>query len=446
MGYSAITLSAARTALADRLADTSMVRWVSGELDRILLEALRTWNAYTASYRTRGIFSTTAQTPFYDLGTQLAALCPRTVTNYDVMRTIQDALLEPVSPSAWTGTAQYTLSDLSGAVERRRNQFLKETGSVLTRITPTITPTPAGRSVLQANVLSVRRAAWVSTDGLISTLQRDDEWGANHYLPGWPQAMQRPPSVFSVATTPPLQIQLMPPPQDTGRLDMLVVQQGADVINGTEATLGIQNDWAWVIKFGALADLFGRDGLAYDPQRAGYCEARWQQGLTAAKTAPVVIAGRINDVTARIIAVSDADRYSPLWQTVAGEPKAIITAGHNLLSTWPPPNVVPAGGNFSLTLDVVASMTLPDLDGDDMNLPADAIDPVLDYAQHVALLKEGPGQLRGSQPLLDRFLRYCGVTLNWQQAQQPARRPLVGQQAQDLETNHDSIPAVEVTA
>lgn len=432
--FSTITLSAARTALADRLADPSMVRWVSGELDVYLAEALRTWNAYTAAYRNRGTFQTASQVAFYDLATQIPALRGQTLTNRDLVVDLQYALMETPTTSwpTWAGTNQFDMDDLVGAITRRRDQFLRETGAILTELTQqVITPAPAGREVLPATVLAVRRAAWRSSSGYITTLRRDDEWGADHYAPRWAQQMTAPPMTYSVAVTPPLRVQVIPPPQDTGALELLIVVAGADLAVASSTSLGVPNDWAWVIKWGALADLLGRDGLASDPARAAYCEARWQQGVQAATVAPVVLSGRINDRPCMVNSVSDADAFSPTWQSVPGVPQQLLTAGQNLLACWPPPGVLGAGGNYSVTVDVVANIPVPTTDQDFLQIDAGTLDPLLDYAQHLASFKEGPALVEQSSPLLERFLRTCGITLNLQQAQQPARGPLTAQTTQD---------------
>lgn len=439
MAYASLTLVAARTALADRLADPALVRWVAAELDGYLREALRTWNAYTASYRSRGTFQTTSQQAFYDLPTVLPALRGQTVTNRDLVTDLEYALLEPATPTTWTGTDQFDMDDLVTAITRRRDQFLRDTGAVLNEQSIGISPSPAGRVPLPSNVLAVRRAAWRSPSGLISALRRDDEWGASHYATRWPQQMRQPPLVYSIAATPPLQLQLIPPPQDTGALELLTVEAGAALAVSASTPLGVPNDWAWVIKWGALADLLGRDGLAADPARAAYCEARWQQGVQAATAAAVILDARINDQPCRVNSVSDADAFSPIWQSVSGIPRQMVTAGQNLLGCWPPPGAVAAGGDYSITIDVVANIPAPTADGDYLQIDAGTQDCLLDYAQHLASFKEGIALVQASQPLLDRFLRACGVTLKLQQAQQPARRPLVEQTSQDQR----ALPAQE---
>src|SRR5262245_8812169 len=125
MPYTQPTLVQARAALASRLNDPGMVQWVSNELDGYLREALRTWNAWTLTFRDQGSFVTTLAEPFYDLPTQLPLLRAYTVTNWDLVTDLQYALIEPAAPGGtWTGTEQFSLDQLSVAIQRRRDQFL----------------------------------------------------------------------------------------------------------------------------------------------------------------------------------------------------------------------------------------------------------------------------------------------------------------------------------
>jgi hypothetical protein len=225
-------------------------------------------------------------------------------------------------------------------------------------------------------------------------------------------------------------------------LDLVAVQRGVTLNPAVEVSLGIPDDWAWVVKWGALADLLHGDGLALDPSRAAYCEARWQQGIESAKVAPVVLAGQIGGVSCRIGSLADADAYSPVWQLVPGTPQRLLLAGQNLVATWPPPGAV--GGPWTITLDVVRNAPIPAVDGDILQIGADMYDSILDYAQHLAVWKDGPGALELSTSLLERAASAAGVTVKIQQASQPARGPILTQQQQDVHAEARELDTVVV--
>lgn len=449
MAYTTITLADAQAALALRLDDAASVHWtVNEQYDRIR-EALRVWNALTSHFRDTAVFQTAYGQAFYDLPTVIPTLRGQTVTVQDLLATIEYDLIEVQSTgSTWNGTAQFSLDDLTEAISRRRDQFLRETNSVLTRSILPISSPPDGRINLPDTIIAIRRAAWVASNTMVTPLRRDDEWSFVAYAPGWVQKPGRPPITYSVAATPPLIIQVAPPPLDTGQLDLITISRGPDITTAgldTDELLGVPDDLAWVIACGALADLLSRDGLALDLQRASYFQARWNHGITFAQSSPVVLTTRINNVALQPAGLGDADVYSPNWQSIVGQPRRVLTAGQTLLGLWPPPGVPIAGGNYSCTLDVVRNAPIPVIAADYLQIGPELLDTLLDYAQHRCLCKEGPGQLQQSIPLLNSFMAAAGTAVTLQAAQQPNRRPLVEQQLQDSRQVAVQIPVESTT-
>jgi len=445
MPYTSPTLQQAVDAVAARLSDGAFVRWTQAELVLYIGEALRTWSAWTQSYRARGVADLATMTAIYDLPTLFPALRAYTVTDRDLITLLQYHLLEPPTPTAWTGSQQFTLADLTLAIQRRRDQFLLETGVVVTPQTYPSPPPPQSRVVLAEPTIAVRRAAWSSTSAWITPLRREDDWGTVHYRDHAPQQPQRPPAAYTVSATPPLTLQLAPPPSDTGQLLLLAITRGSELSPATRATvLGIPDDWAWVVKWGALADILAKDGLAPDPSRSAYAEARWREGIAMAQAAAVVLTARINNVVCGISSLLDADRYTPTWQTVPGVPRRVLTLGQNLLGCWPPPGVPVAGGTWALTMDLVANWPVPAGLADPLGVGGEVYDAIVDYAQHLALVKEGAAQLQNSLALVQRAAAVAGVVVDVQQASQPARRPLLGQSTRDQQTSAYRTPAEPV--
>lgn len=442
MPFTAPTLAQAQTELASRLNDPSHVRWVAAELTVYLQEALRTFNAWMAIYRAQGTIATAQNTPFYDLSVDLSgSLRAYTVTNWDLVTQIQYALLEPpAAGGTWTGTDQFTLAQVSNAIQRRRDQFLQETGAVLTRTQPAYTANASGRYGLDEAILTVRRLALRPTvSQLLQPLQRTDEWAANHYKTTWPSTTTAP-TAYSTSVTPPITVQIISPPSGDGTFDLLAVQKGAAINSAASSVLGVPDDWTWVIKYGVLADLLQQDGLARDLPRAQYCLARWDQGIKMASVAAVVLTGFVNGSPVPLDSLASADRFWPLWQLVTGDPQRILLAGQNVVAVAPPP-----GGSIpTVTLDVVQNAPVPVNPGDVLQITADMYDPLLDYAEHLALFKEGPSILNDAMPLLQNATRYAGVTLSIQQASQPSRTPILSQQRMDEATEARTEQPIEV--
>src|SRR5512146_2527213 len=169
--YSYITQAQLKTQLLARLDDANAVYWTNtgtyDELTILLLESLRTWQAYSGYWRDRGhVNGITAGTVFFDLPSILldassALMLDYTIKDQDLVAMIQYHLIEPATGSTWTGSEQFTLTDLTNALQNRRNQLLEDTGLVttLSTINLTVSP-PSGRVPLSDSIIDVRRVAW----------------------------------------------------------------------------------------------------------------------------------------------------------------------------------------------------------------------------------------------------------------------------------------------
>lgn len=433
MGYTTTTLADVQALLGARLMDPSFVRWTTPELTIYIQQALRTWNALTSSFRDTSTFQTTVSEPFYDLPTVLPNLRAQTYTALDAINEIAYHLLEPpLVGGLWQGSTQFTLPQIVDALTLSRDAFLLQTMAVVTRSMQVQSFNPQGLVVLNEDVINVRRLAWKTPDGIITVLKRDDSWGLTNYGPREFAPVSRPPRAYSVGGAPPLALVAMVPiPTVDASLDLLTVNRGAEIVAPYTDSLGIPNDFAWVVVFGALTELLNKDGIAYDPARAAYCEARWTQGIAVAKDASVVWKARVGSIATGLAAVSDADAYSSSWQMLAGIPQRVVTMGQTLVGLVPPPGVPVGGGTFSVTLSVVRNAPVPVADSDYLQVGPELLDGIVDYAQHLALFKDGIAVVNESKGLLDRFMALSGtaVEINWASA--PNRVALLGQTTQD---------------
>ena len=412
MPYAAITYADLKSALAVRLGDATSQFWSNAECGRTLIEALRTFNVLTGTWRRRDGFEAEAHVPFYDLPTVIPASRGLSVTDQDLVGQIEDNLLEPYHVSAWTGTTQFTdaivnntLAIVAAAIQRRRDQWLLETGMVVTNQVIPGPSRPASRVGVPAGVIDVRRASWIATDGTETPLMRDDEWALQAFGPGWNLSPIVVPTVFSVGTVPPLTLQVAPAPQVSGQLRLLAIETGAILDPTVGVLLGVPDDWTWAIRFGALADLLGASGPAQDAPRAAYCQARWQQAVQMAKGWNPVLAVQVDDTEVMVQSVQEADAFLPGWMA-EGAPAMALVAGATVLALSP---VADERAFYGITLDVLQNAPLPVNDTDLVQVAGEAIDTLLDYAVHLASFKLGGAEFAATQPLLDSFYRVCGV-------------------------------------
>lgn len=410
-GYSWLTYAQMRAALAARLDDSSKVYWVDAELGLYCIEALRTWQSLTRYWCDQFTFDTLSPSspvnPFYDLTQQSNSLIPYTVTDQQLESLLAYNLIEkqPSPPGTWIGTDQFTITDLTNALQRRRDQFLVETGMVLSRsIVSGIIP-GVGRVNLPDNIIDVRRLAWIDTlSGTWTPMWKGDEFAKQTIVPGWFTSPGTPTS-FSVAVLPPVTLQLLPPPLNPGQFEMISVNAGATLNPTTGVLLGIPDDFTWVIRFGALADLFGQDGQARDVERAAYCEARWQEGIIAARAYTSVETAFINGTQVWVSSLFDLDTMSPGWQNTSAPPTQLLLGGWNLAALSPVPN----NNSYEVMVDIVRNAPIPATDGAFIQLGREELDAVLDYAEHLAALKMGGSNFQATMRGYQNFKRLALV-------------------------------------
>ncbi len=401
MAYTAQTFLQTKVQLAERLSDTGMVHWTDTELGIYVKEALRTFGLLSGFWRERGTVNTTSGTSFYDLTTLLSgSLLTYTVTDHDIIQEIQYMLLEDASDqTTWPGTNQFTYEDVTGAVQRRLNQFLSDTGIIQSRITQVATLT--SRQQLPDTVIDVRRVAnqGVTPLNYWNRLKREDEFSISAGNIGW-TTEQGTPQVFSVMAPPPLTLTLSPTPSSVSTLELIVVKTGTPLTpDTTPSVIGIPDDVTPAIKWGALADLLGKDGPAYDPARADFCEKRYTQYVQLTRLLSCVVNVEIQGRSKIAETLHDLDEGFHDWQNYSGQPGYIALCGWNLAAIAPVPNNV-----YSLTFDVVRNSVVPTSDSDYLQVGREQFDMILDYAEHLALFKSGGEELNSSMRQADNFM------------------------------------------
>ena len=417
MAYTTITYGDLKDQLAARLGDPNFVFWTSTELGLYLVDALRTFNALTGFWRDRATFTTTASQIFYDLRTVAPNLCDYTVTDRDAIEFMEYQLIEPPTTSVWTGSEMFTLDSLAKALQRRRDQYLMDTGMVVTAnaLFPASGP-PATRTTFNDKIIDLRRVVFqAQSTGARSALLRDDVFGFNTFKVNWNTASTRVPVSYSVGAVPPLTIEIAPEPQLQGFFDVLSINAGDALVPSVAATeLGVPDDWTWPLRFGALADLLGQDGPGRDVPRATYAQQRYLEGVQLGTGLPALQNLTINGMSLPVMGVLEADEFKRGWDRATGRPLFGLTMGTNLMAVSPVANTV-----YGISVDVIRKAPVPTDDADPVEVSREVLDGLLDYGQHLALFKTGGMDFVRSSELLDRFYRVCGVQLDHLRASIP---------------------------
>lgn len=416
MAYSHTTWSQLKTQLLSRLGDASGTFWTDTECGLYLTEALRTFGLLTAFWRQRASFTPQLNTAFYPLNTQstgsptLQSLLDFTVTDRDLIRLIQYHLLESVtSQSIWPGTEMFTLDQLRYSIQRRRDQFLSDTGLLLTRSIINVSGPPIGRETLDDSIIDVRRVAWIdAVEGYYQTMWREDERTLTLADSNW-NVNPSTPIAYSILAPPPLTLQLAPPPISSGQLELITVNSGPSLDPANSATiLGIPDDLTPAIKWGALSDLLSIDGPSRDPSRAQFAEQRYQQYVQLTRLLSLVVHSELNGVSTIPDTLFSLDAAVENWQNQTGPPSCLILCGWNLAALYPVPD---SSINYSVTLDVIQKAPIPTLNSDFIQLGREQLDSILDYATHLALFKISGPEFTSSQQQADQFLKQC-ITYN----------------------------------
>jgi hypothetical protein len=405
--YSWLTWVQAVQALANRLLDPAMVYWTNAELQLYLIEALQTWNALTGIFVADfGFTYTPATAPWLSLSIPGT---PRSYTATDaaLYTLCQYHLLEPPSGAgAWIGTPQFSLADLTAALQQRQDEMVQLTATGVIRLHPTpITPNTR-RVTLADDVLEVRRARFVPAAGFGTpqTLWREDPYVFETSIPGYPQSPQMP-REYSVTSQPPLSIDTDYPPNVPGALDLLAILSSIPPAPPNPVGLSIPDDWTWVLKWGMLADVLGKQSEAQDTPRQQYALARYIEGVAFMQRLPWIMTAQLNGRPVGIEGVMEKDQYDSGWEGNASARPGLVVAGIDTFSICPRPT---GSNNTGVVMQVIQAA--PVSTASPVQVSRDTFDDILDYCVHLASFKMGGAEFAATMPLFDNFRKAVVLT------------------------------------
>jgi hypothetical protein len=421
--YSTYELADILGYLSLRLYDPNNKFWPLAELTLYVQEALQTWNAITNFWRGDFVFPSVAAQPWYDLTAQTSSLRPMTSTVPAIYPILNYHLLEPPTGPV---SQQFSTAEYQSALVFRVNEILGETGATLTRST---VPATNGRVTLPDGILDVVRLAYIpapspgvgigygtgsygvglydsftSAASNASPMWRDDTWSENSFDTSFPLKPPGTPTVYLMSTQGPISFDADRAPAFGGQYELLTTNE----MDAATLAIPLPNDWVHVAKWGALAYLLGTESNAKDVSRAKYCAERFKVGKRLLQRAASLLAMRIGNMTLQIDSVEAGDQYAPMWEGRApGTPASAYQAGLNLVAVSPAP--LGTAGAYSFTATVVQNAPVPINLGDEVQVPEDVLNVILDYAQHLAAFKMGGAEFTATMPMLETFLREATV-------------------------------------
>jgi len=395
-----LTYGQTKAELALRLGDPNGTFWTDAERGLYINESLRVWNALTQYWAAS--YSLNITPPFTaNWLTANGVGSPRvqTLTDADIYTLIQYHFLEPPTGGTWTGTNQFSIADLSLAVSRRRNEILQLSACNMSESSYPMVPNTSTVQLTDL-VLDVRRVRWVPAPGQGApiTLQRGDSRTFQYFTPAYRQT-QASPLRWDVIGQPPQTIAVDTLVNVPSTLQVLAMQGGSDFAPPTSNPLLIPDDWMWVLKFGAMADILSKEQEGKDLGRAAYCANRYQEGLNLMEHMPWLLQGFINNIAVDTQAIAGADRFNYEWESRASAFPEIVVGGIDLYAVSPVPTSLTTIG-----MTVVGNAPVPVLDSDEIQVPRDILDCILDEGQHLALFKCGGEEFKASMELHKSFV------------------------------------------
>ena len=203
------------------------------------------------------------------------------LTDQALMNAVQYVLLEPPDLGATFPSGLWTRDEVITALSERQNRLLKST-LMLAGIVDIPALAAQHRFPLPEDWLTTVALTWFGSDGTIVSLSRSDAFEADHGLPTWVNQRDTP-LLYMDEETPTLLVQIAPAPLIDGTLELVYIPESLD-ITGDGSPLTVPDTYALpVLKYGLLAELFGKDGRGKNPEKAAYCEMRYALGIQMAE-------------------------------------------------------------------------------------------------------------------------------------------------------------------
>ena len=200
-----------------------------------------------------------------------------------ILEEIQYHLLEPPNLGAEWTTGLWTVAEVVGYANQRQQQFLKEAPVLFGRAL--ITKSGTISQTLPSDWAVTTRLVWVDNDGTWTELPRVDHRELDLALSTWPTGTATKPQVYTDADTPTLTSHVAPIPTNTGHFQITYVPIAPTMDgSGGGSVFLVPEEFIPAVKYGIMADMLGKVGRIHDPQRAAYCEARFQEGIRAARS------------------------------------------------------------------------------------------------------------------------------------------------------------------
>jgi hypothetical protein len=206
------------------------------------------------------------------------------ILDTDMLSEIQAAVVEPTIDGGLTWVSGFwTATEVLNYLIQRQNRFLKESGLLYAQL-DLVAAANTAQVALPTDWITTVRVSWRPTTGTFKEVPRGSLWEADLSFPTWPtvSATDHPQQFADFEGPDTLTLWLLPPANTDGFVSLIYLSLAAD-LTGLGEIFTIPDEFVPYVKWGVLADMLNKTGRAHDPQRAEYCEQRFQEGIDAAK-------------------------------------------------------------------------------------------------------------------------------------------------------------------
>jgi len=202
------------------------------------------------------------------------------VTDQTLLSEMQRVTLEGVGDGGATWpSGMWTQAEVLGYLNQRQNRLLAAIG-LLWKVAETAITTGQADQDAPADWIATLFVAYKSAAGVYTELPKLSQYELDLVVPTWPLATSATPrGYYEAEGNETLTTFVVPIPTAVGSaLERYYVFLGV-ALTAAGVNFTVPDEFVATVKYGALADMFGKVGQAQNLELAQACEGRWEEGM-----------------------------------------------------------------------------------------------------------------------------------------------------------------------